>query len=107
MPIVADNIKGDQTIYDFCITKYGSLDFISDLIFDNDIKFDDILDIGTELKTDSTFGDKTVKNQFKELDRDSLSFIKGEEIPVISDALLFGGSEETLLFGGAEEYIKY
>ena len=75
MPIEVNKIKENQTIYDLCIEKYGSLDFISNLVFDNDISFDSLLDFGTELKTDAGIGIIEVKSKLKEVGGNIISYI--------------------------------
>lgn len=61
-----DKSRENQSIFDFCVWKYGSLEFISNLVFENDLKFDDVLQTSTELKTNELIGIENVKKSFKE-----------------------------------------
>jgi len=63
--MITETVKCNQTIADFCIEKYGTLENLNDLINDNLLKFDATLITGQSLSVNEKLGNKEIKNEFK------------------------------------------
>lgn len=59
---MTDNIRFGQTIFDFCVWKYGTLQQISRLVLDNDLKYDANVVQGQELAYNEDFGNEDIKD---------------------------------------------
>lgn len=57
-------IKRGQSLLNFCVEKYGSIERLADLVGDNDLSFDADPVAGTELKIDVSKVDQAVTSLF-------------------------------------------
>ena len=59
-------VRANQNIYDICIQVYGTLEFLDQLISDNNLNFDGNITQGQELKVDDTIlANKDVQDFFE------------------------------------------
>jgi len=105
MPVETNTIRENQSVYDFCIWKYGSLDFLSKIIIDNGLNFDELIPVGSEIKTDSAIGNKAIKSQFKTQNIEVKAYYKTPSM--LENALLWGDQSEPLLYGDETEFLTY
>lgn len=59
---MTDNIRFGQTIFDFCVWKYGTLQQIGRLVTDNNINYDANVIQGQELSYSEDFGNEDIKD---------------------------------------------
>jgi len=62
---MTDTLKYNQSIFDFCIWKYGDISFFAKLRRDNNINLSETTVNGTELTFDNNLGRNDVKDFFK------------------------------------------
>lgn len=57
-------VQADQQLFDVCIQVYGSLDYLSNLVSDNDLKQDDMIAEGRQILFNPLIGDLRVKEYY-------------------------------------------
>jgi len=59
-------VRSNQDIYDICLQEYGTLEFLNQIISDNNLNFDGAISQGQELQIDDTiFANKDVQDFFE------------------------------------------
>jgi len=68
----------EQTIFDVVLWKYGTLQQISKLVRDNNITYDYLPPVGTQMSFFANFGNEDYKNYFERNNFIPVSFVKVE-----------------------------
>jgi len=61
---MTDKIRYGQTIFDFCVWKYGTIQEIIKLVADNGLNYSADVKQGVELSIENDFGNEDIKDFF-------------------------------------------